>query len=158
MPCMFFKFSSKVLTSITAFFLFFSFLFLSYYYQNYAVLVLFKTKHKKPYTSLSHSPALPIPHFPSILFLFRLSSSLLSCPIPSLLLHSSLTNSFSHHLHLLDEKPLKIKEVLPLFLLGFCLLGLYFRFVLCFFSHHLHLLNEKPFEIKRCAATLFAWI
>ena len=49
-----------VLTSMTASFIFFNFQ--SYYYQNYVVLVIFKTKYKKPYASLSHSAALLIPH------------------------------------------------------------------------------------------------
>ena len=43
-------------------FFFSPFHFESYYYQNYVVLVLSKTKHKKPYTTLSHSAALLIPH------------------------------------------------------------------------------------------------
>ena len=63
MPCIFLKVPSMVLTSMTAsFFFFFFFNFQSYYYQNYVVLVIFKTKHKKPYASLSHSAALLIPH------------------------------------------------------------------------------------------------
>ena len=70
-------------------------------------LFWFYLKHNINPTHLSAPPYSP---FPLILFVFFFSSSLLSRPIPAPPLHSSLTYFFSHHLRILDEKPLEIRR------------------------------------------------